>query len=229
MLKKIEEIFLYNKSNDEIEVIHNKIVEELMILEKEKYDQKMNELKNMKYLSVMNVIDKQEKEQLENWSGKKCYTILFDSNKHNWNINSSVFYERINGKSNLVFIVENTNNKCGYYLNGEIDQIDKYSKAKGSFLFTLKSKGSKKGMKFEEKDNAKGLYVYNTNHERLFGIFYGFTIHKKDSKDKSYIYQNSEYFDYHGNVKSFNKKLNYQKQYDYTEFKPKRIIVIEMK
>ena len=64
-------------------------------------------------------------------------------------------------KSNLVFIVEDTNNnKYGYYFNGTINQCNSWMKSKNSFLFTLKSNGRVNGMmKFEEKDNAAGLYL----------------------------------------------------------------------
>ena len=54
------------------------------------------------------MLDENEKNQLEQWTGKKCFYVIFDSDKDNWNVNSSVFDERIQGKSNLAFVVEDT-------------------------------------------------------------------------------------------------------------------------
>ena len=39
-----------------------------------------------------------EKNQLEQWTNKKCSEVIFDSDKDNWSQNTSVLNERIIGK-----------------------------------------------------------------------------------------------------------------------------------
>ena len=49
--------------------------------------------------------------QLEEWTNKKkCSEIIFDSDIYDWSKNTSVFGEKVINKSNLLFVVEYTNN-----------------------------------------------------------------------------------------------------------------------
>ena len=96
----------------------------------------MNEEERRKLESMM--LDMNEKNQLESWTGKKCSEVLFDSDKDDWSQDTSVFGDRIMYKSKLCFIVEDTmNNKYGYYLPTTINEYY-WTKADGSFLFSLK-------------------------------------------------------------------------------------------
>ena len=58
---------------------------------------------------------------LEEWTGLKCGDIVFDSNVDNWSKRISVFNERIIGKKQLTFLIEDTDGEIfGYYLNTEV-------------------------------------------------------------------------------------------------------------
>ena len=82
----------------------------------------------------------------------KCSEILFDSNIDNWNQNTSVFNERIIGKKQLAFVIEDKNDEIfGYYLNTEVVEQYKSTFAtvwqetdNKSFLFNLQSKKIRK-------------------------------------------------------------------------------------
>ena len=86
----------------------------------EKYDQisqPYNKYIDQVILQSMN-LDQNEIQQLETWTNKKCSEVIFDSNKDNWNKNTSVFSSRMINKSHVIIIVEDTNkNKFGYYLS----------------------------------------------------------------------------------------------------------------
>ena len=102
----------------------------------------------------------QQKKQIEEWCGLGCGEIIFDSGNDNWSVNRSVFDERIKGKKQLLFIIEDDHyEKFGYYLNTEVkneyrnindDFIPTDSK---SFEFNIESNGILKSMmKFPIKD-----------------------------------------------------------------------------
>ena len=48
------------------------------------------------------ILMNKEKKQIEEWTRKKCSEVLFDSNKDDWDINTSVFNQRIENKSQFV-------------------------------------------------------------------------------------------------------------------------------
>ena len=82
----------------------------------------------------------EEQKQFEEWTGLQCSDIVFDSNVDNWSKDTSVFNERIIGKKQLVFLIEDEDGeKFGYYLNTQV--IEKYGKwietDKKSFHFNL--------------------------------------------------------------------------------------------
>ena len=59
--------------------------------------------------------------QLEEWTSLKCGAVLFDSNNDNWNRDTSVFCDKIIGKKQMIFLIEDTDGeKFGYYLDTEI-------------------------------------------------------------------------------------------------------------
>jgi hypothetical protein len=157
-------------------------------------------------------------------------TINGQSDKDDWNKDTSVFDNKIMFKSNLLFVVEDTmNNKYGYYFNGTIKTTGSWIKGKGSFLFSLKSNGRVNGMhKFEEKDGCNGFYLYDKTNERLFETRYGFYLYKENQKTSSYVYEHNAYYDFHGITKAFHpdaiKDSGNQKY-----FVPKRFVVIQMK
>ena len=85
--------------------------------------------------SVSSLIEKEqynltskEKKQIEEWCELKCGEIIFDSDVENWPTNSSILNDKIIGKKQLVFIIEDDENeKFGYYLNTEIvEEFDEF-------------------------------------------------------------------------------------------------------
>ena len=225
---------------EKIVELKQKEVEEEMKKLSEGYDKQLNEIKKeimkpdefKKMIELQEFVFYHERKQIEEWCGKKCGEILFDSNKDNWSVNTSVFDSKIINKSNLVFVVEDTNNnKFGYYLPTKVDKIYSDSKSniksKQSFMFTLKSNGRVNGMyKFEEKDSCEGLRIFDkTFNGYLFGTYQGFWIHKENNKTQSIIYENSTLFDFHGITKAFHPNLSEGRCVSFT---PKRFIIIQM-
>ena len=144
-------------------------------------------------------------EQIKNWTNKKCREVLFDSSRDNWNENTSIFHEKIKGKSNLVFLICDENkNIFGYYFNGTVNTTKSYLKANGSFLFRIASNGKiDKPMKFEEKSSSKGLFINDKSEKQLFSVYDGFWINKQNEKNTSRVMKNERSFDYHGETNVF--------------------------
>ena len=85
-------------------------------------------------------ISSKEMKQLEEWTNKKCGEVVFDSNKDNWNQNSSVFDSKLMNRSNLMFVIEDTNNnKFGGYITAKINEYDSWIYDSKAFVFSLKS------------------------------------------------------------------------------------------
>ena len=61
--------------------------------------------------------------QIEQWTGLKCLETLFDSDKDNWKMRTSVFSKCVKGKKQIVFIIEDTEGeKFGFFMNSEISK-----------------------------------------------------------------------------------------------------------
>ena len=101
-----------------------------------------------------------QKEQLEEWTGLKIDELLFDSTTDNWSPKTSILNEKIIGKRQLVFLIEDEDGeKFGSYLNTKI--VEKYYQYQEtdnkSFHFNLQSNGRlPKPMKFEIKNLIYG-------------------------------------------------------------------------
>ena len=101
----------------------------------------------------------------------ECLDIIFDSNIDNWSANTSVFDDKIKGKKQLVFLIEDEDNEIfGYYLNTQI--VEKYNKwietDYKSFEFNLQSKNNRlnKSMKFEIIDLYHGGTYFFENIDK---------------------------------------------------------------
>ena len=169
-------------------------------------------------------LDNQEIKLLEEWTSLKCGDIIFDSNKDNWSRNKSVFNERIIGKKQLVFLIEDEENyKFGYYLNTEIqNKFDKrLSTDNKTFEFNLKSNGVlTQPMKFEIIDTSKAYCLFTQNSSDLIWIG-EIRLHKEEMKRSSYCYEHGA-FDYHNNKTVLCGKITPDR------YHPKRILVIQM-
>ncbi|BFU24681.1 trichohyalin, putative [Entamoeba histolytica] len=141
--------------------------------------------------------------QLEEWTNRKVFNILFDSDIDNWSKDTSVFYQRIKNKEHIIIIIEDEEgNKFGGYVDSKIDKVgaDDWINDSKSFVFSL-----------DQTDNC--LFA--------FGYYGDICVHKANYKTKSFCYQDS--FEYEGIPNALCGK-----QHPY-RFTPKRIIVIEMK
>ena len=170
--------------------------------------------------------------QIEKWTQLQVMTTVFDSTVDNWSEETSVFNEKINGKKQLLFLIEDEENeKFGYYLNTSIDlhYIGKNRKTDNhSFHFNLQStnKHLKQPMKFEIKDIENGGYCLCDNNDDYLIYIGDIELFKQNRKYKSYCCQMNEYFNYQG----INKALCGKKKNEYGEmcFNLKRIVVIQM-
>ncbi|BFU19755.1 trichohyalin, putative [Entamoeba histolytica] len=158
--------------------------------------------------------------QIEEWTEKRINNILFDSEINDWNVNTSVFDQRIKNKEHIIIIIEDEEgNKFGGYVNEKIDKIDDYTNDSKSFVFSLKSNGRIEGMKkFDIKEPQYAFCLYNQSYDNLFEFGCDIIVFKENYKTNSYCCQYS--FDYKGISNALCGK---------EDFTPKRFIVIEMK
>ncbi|BFU21701.1 trichohyalin, putative [Entamoeba histolytica] len=162
--------------------------------------------------------------QIEEWTEKRINNILFDSDKDDWNKNTSVFDQRIMYKEHIIIIIEDEEgNKFGGYVNSKIDEVDDYIYDSHSFVFSLESNGRIEGMmKFDIKKPQYAFYLNNQSSDWLFqfGYFGDIVVYKENNKTRSYCNQHS--FEYKGISNALCGKQLPER------FTPKRIIVIEM-
>ena len=117
-------------------------------------------------------LDYQEIRQIESWTSMKVGDVVFDSNIHNWSQNTSVFDKTLMNKSNLIFIVEDTNgNKFGWYLNSAIRRTTNYIYDPNAFVFSLQSNGRLNGMKkFPIKVPSQACWLYSEDETWLISV-----------------------------------------------------------
>ena len=209
----VNKIMTTNETLNDIENYHDELVEELIVLEKQKFEKKMNEFeKNVKVeklRKLRSVLDSEERHQLEEWTGMKIDEIIFHSDKedNNWSQQKSIFDSIVLNKSHLIFLIEDIHgNTFGGYLDAEITKVDTYIQDPNAFLFTLKSNRRLDGFKRYPILSAYNQYVFclhNKNHSLLFDFGYenDLVIHKENTKKNSYCNQyrkrgNIQYFDY---------------------------------
>ncbi|BFU23497.1 trichohyalin, putative [Entamoeba histolytica] len=159
--------------------------------------------------------------QIEEWTERRINNILFDSDIDNWNVNTSVFNQRIKNKEHIIIIIEDEEgNKFGGYVNCKIDKVNSWINDSKSFLFSLESNGRIEGMKkFDIKKPQDAFCLCNQSYDCLFAFGFGdIFVYKENDKTLSYCNQRS--FEYKGISNALCGK---------GYFMPKRIIVIEMK
>ena len=172
----------------------------------------------------MNKIIEKYSQYLSQWTNKTIKEELFDSTLHNWSRETSVFDDKIIGKKNLLFIIEDeTNNLFGYYLSTEIPpEYDTcIETTTESFFFTLETNGRiEHPMKFELIETWGGYRLGSKNDKWLIAFGnYAVIVGKEDKKYKSECRQYDDEINYHG--------ISYPFCGSYA-FKPKRIVVFQM-
>ena len=75
--------------------------------------------------------------QIEELTEKRINNILFDSDIDGWNVNTSVFGERIKNKEHIIIIIEDSEgNKFGGYVNSKTNKVnDDINDSKPFFYF----------------------------------------------------------------------------------------------
>ena len=171
-------------------------------LNKEQYPEIKQNVNN--YLNEL--FSQQEQKQLEEWTGLKCNDIIFDSNKDNCSQYISELNERILGKKQLVFLIENDDGeRFGFYMNPPlIETCENWGIIADfkSFHFNLKSKNNRlpQPMKFEIKNIYYGVTVNYKSHWQLMQIGQievGKFFEEEKYHYNSYTWQSDEVFDYH--------------------------------
>ena len=239
---------VYENNNEEIKqklcILENNVIESINTMKQNEIQRIEDQYKillssyntyNFKYFrekQFKTLLDEKEINQLEEWTGLKCSDIIFNSDVDNWKIDTSVFNERIIGKKQLIFLIEEIEGeKFGYYLNTEIvENHDKKMKStdSNSFHFNLESKDNRLNgpKRFEIKDQRVGYYLYTNSNKRL--LFLGnIIICKENDKNESYYVQNNDQFDYHGIENALCRKSKTEDERK-IYFIPKRILVIQM-
>ena len=197
------------------EIINEKQKEPIQRIDEKRYVY-LKRLENMKQTNQIQI------KQFEQWTSLKCDEILFDNEIDDWNVDTSIFNQRIIGKKHLLFLIEDENGeKFGYYLNTLLEE--KYWKRptdNKSFHFNLESKENRlnQPMKYEIKDTSSGYCLFKENDDYLIWIG-DIWIAKESKKTKSYTRQNENNFDYYSIPKALNGSI---------AFIPKRIIVFQM-
>ena len=196
-------------------------------LENESEKQLLKQISKNERRNYSLMLEENEIKKIEEWTEKKCSDVLFDSEKHNWSQNTSIFDDKIVGKSHFAIVIEDEEkNKFGYYTPKKIEQVGKYYNDQNAFLFSLKSNGRLNGMmKFESLKMNDGFIVRSKSDSTLFGIYSGFYLHKENDKNNSNCYENAsdKYYDLRDQQYPLIGKPKSSK------FTPKRITVIQMK
>ena len=189
-------------------------------IETEEERKRREEEKLKKYM-----MNSEEIKQVEEWTNKKLGEIIFDSEKSNWNINTSTFDTKLYGKKEFIIVIEDEKrNKFGCYSHEKINKKNERINDSKLFLFSLESNGRYSGMtKIERTNNTYnyGLGIFEKGKEHLMHIGYGpaIYIYKEHYKSESGCYQNNVYFDYKGVKNALCGEES---------FTPKRFIVIQM-
>ena len=172
------------------------------------------------------------------WKNKKLWRKFHtkknprDSNVDNWSKGTSVLNERIIGKKQLSFVIEDEDGEIfGYYLNTQvIEEYDDWQRTDTkTFQFNLQSKNNRldKPMKFEITYLIIGGICLFEKSDEYDLIWLGdINLRKENKKNISYCRQNEYCFNYHG-IKNALCGKTWEDGNE--EFTPKRIIVIQMK
>ena len=193
-------------------------------------------IKARRTLYVPYYMTRTERKMIQEWTGLKCSEILFHTDIDNWTESICSFNERIIGKKQLVFLIEEENGeRFGFYMNNEVeDTMDRLNKIDDkSFYFNVFSNGRLPNpMKFEltKLDNF-GYTLYETSSDKLI-ILGDLVLYKENNKNESYYTydETNNNVDFHEIKNALCGKSNrWENNIHYNEkINPKRILVIQM-
>ncbi|ELP88808.1 hypothetical protein EIN_102810 [Entamoeba invadens IP1] len=107
---------------------------------------------------------------------KKITKVVFNSDVDDWSHDTSVFDTKISNKSNLCFLIEDTNNnKFGGVFTGFVKVTNKFVVNDNTFIFSLTRNGKFEQKKYQvrPKGGAFHLYSKNDQNKKLFAFGYG--------------------------------------------------------
>ena len=180
------------------------------------------------FLSQTFLTEEQVK-QLEEWTNRKCEEVVFDSDIHDWKVNTSVCVDKATIPYYSIYVIEETGGEIfGFYLD---DNIQEYFRediwcGNKAFHFNLVSNGRLPGpMKFEIKDESWGYYLNRESDERIMRIGQ-ISLKKEEHKEDCCFSQDNKAFDYHGIERALCDKEPNARGFMF--FTPKRFQIIQM-
>ena len=169
------------------QIILNKLKEENLLDDMLEYQSQSSKL------TSENAIKKTKQEKIvETLTNKHLTNILFDSFVDEWKRNNCLFYEKIKSKTNVLILITNNQDNIGCFIPNEINQIGRYNKSDGCFIFSLNS-----SKKYPIKNKGNEICIHNENDEKLLTIGKDdIVLFKEEIKNKSYC--KNGYFDITG-------------------------------
>ena len=156
-------------------------------------------------------------------TNKRIKEILFDSEIHKWNENESEFGQKINGKKNVLILIEDERqNLFGGYIGNEV-RINNQIKDKSCYVFSFRKDGEYRMKRFERNQTRYSYWIPDNSRDCLiaFGIKSGqgkdITLYKKEY---SIGYCEQICYDYKGEQFALTGKMY---------FNIKRIVVYQLK
>ena len=180
---------------------------------------------------------------LEEWTGKDCSEIVFQSSYDEITETNCQLQQKINGKEHLAFLIEDTDGELfGFYFNPKIVlQKGRYGYCEipcdnKCFEFNLiegdRNDPLDEPTKFTMRDLSRGLKLSLESSDSLLS-FGDITMHKKGNRWSNYVAQYENIVEYHSNYCGLCGKaiMEWDEEVDpkYNCFTPTRIIVIQMK
>ena len=132
--------------------------------------------------------------KLQEWTGKRFTTVLFDSKDGFWSKGYSHFHQIIHGDKHIVIaILDNKGNMFGGYVSGTFVQ-QQFCGDQNTFLFKLPSEKNSLMVKYDLKEGVDGnvFYIDDENSTNLFQLG-DLTIMKKGNGESRFFQEKFEY------------------------------------
>ena len=160
------------------------------------------QMTNQRYSIVSDIITKNEMIRLEDWTGMKVDSILFDSNLNTSKKRSSLFHQSVFEKEHLIFLIEDhRSNMFGGYISSKINQYIENMTISNDFVVT------NDGI----IQNSKGKI-----HDSKAFVF---SLRKESTNDCKSSFIESDYNSFYNNSNYINTSENYiqNSQYEISE------------
>ena len=167
--KDVEEIEKELKKKESLRKQQEEILREGEIKEKKRWRKiQKNERNDEEYKKendfkrksnmVNKILNEKEIEMFEQQFGRRCLEIIFDSNKHDWSSQNSMFSNMMKDKSHFVILMETVNGgRFGCYIENKIDEFGKYISDGNAFIFKYKRNNLKI---YHIKDNQNAIKIH---------------------------------------------------------------------